>query len=160
MKKIICALMIVCTAFFTVSCAFKNEETANYTLNAVVAGVKDTDDGVTVELLPVIPCSPYSDIYSDSDITPVYGYIRYEGTGGHNGSASRWNVRSENPLSYKLRRHDKAKELLEFADGMIVKFTVMDGVIYRFENTGCVFVEDDSWKYWDDDLYNWGNIYD
>lgn len=160
MRKIICALMIVCSAFFTVSCACRNDETPEYTFNAVIAGVKDTDGGVNVELLPIVPNSPYSDVYIASDITPVYGYTRYEGKGDYDTYTGTWYIKSENVLTFKLRRQDKAKELLEFDEDMIIKFTVMDGTIYRFENTECVFIENDSWKDWYNDLYNGEIFYD
>lgn len=159
MKKIICALMIVCSAFFTASCACRNDESPEYTFNAVIAGVKDTDGGVTVELLPIVPDSPYSDTYTGSDITPVYGYTRYEGKGDYNTYTGAWYVKSQNVLTFKLRRQDKAEELLEFDEDMIIKFTVMDGTIYRFENTECVFIENDSWKDWYND-YGGEIIYD
>lgn len=159
MKKLVCVLIIFCAAFLSVSCACVNDDDTQYTLNAVVVGVNDTDGGVTVELSPVVPYSPHSSTYIVPDVTPVYGYARYEGTDGYQSNEG-WYMKSGNVLTYKLRRQEKAKELNGFADDSIIKFTVADGVIYRFENTGRVFEENETPYYWDDDLYNGEIIYD
>lgn len=168
MKRSVCFFLTVCAAFLTSACAYNNDETASYKLNAVVNGVETADGDVLVSISPVVSYSPYSDTYTASDVfhtytasdvAHAYGYARNTRSEDYSVAGRRWCMKSGNELTYKLRRQDRAEELTGLGADEIFEFTVMDGVIYGFENTDCVFTEFDIDE-WYNDLYDRDYFYD
>lgn len=150
MKKFICALVVCCAAVWITACSCRNDFTAEYTLNAVVMGVEDTEDGVMVEIAPVgmVAYNQYGALLEELDSDGNYGYIRYKGKGEYY-IPFRWYAKSQNILTYRLGRTGDADSLLKWIpsnrsnEERIIKFTVAEEGIVHFEDTCCVFSRED-----------------